>query len=313
MEGIFRTYSPRIVFHAAAHKHVPMTELQPGEAVKNNALSTLRLAEASLHHKVDRFVLISSDKAINPTNVMGATKRLAEMCVQSLHAENPEATRFMAVRFGNVLASSGSVVPIFNKQIAAGGPVTVTDPEVTRYFMTIPEAVGLVLQSAAQGVGGEIFTLDMGKPVKILDLARQLITLSGFVPDKDILIEFTGLRPGEKLFEELSYEGEQIAPTAHPKIMRLRCTPPPFRHVRDSLLTLVDQIDSVAPDGLKSLLQRVVPEYQPQFHGAAVARSATKTPARRVNGHEYKKLDGTQADLPRETPLERTVPVASRT
>src|SRR6185369_9887287 len=193
----------------------------------------LRVAETCVRHHTDRFVLISSDKAINPTNVMGATKRLAEMCVQSLHAARPKGTRFMAVRFGNVLGSSGSVVPIFNKQIAAGGPVKVTHPEVTRYFMTIPEAVGLVLQSAAQGNGGEIFTLDMGKPVKIVDLAAQLIQLSGFVPNKDIRIEFTGLRPGEKLYEELSYEGENISPTRHPKIMRLRCQPLPLARVRD--------------------------------------------------------------------------------
>ncbi|MDB6063922.1 MAG: hypothetical protein JWR26_130, partial [Pedosphaera sp.] len=167
LEHIFQQYQPEAVFHAAAHKHVPLMETQPGEAIKNNALGTLRLAETCLRHHTDRFVLISSDKAINPTSVMGATKRLAEMCVQSLHARNPAGTRFMAVRFGNVLGSSGSVIPIFNKQIAAGGPVKVTHPDMMRYFMTIPEAVGLVLQSAALGSGGEIFMLDMGKPVKI--------------------------------------------------------------------------------------------------------------------------------------------------
>ncbi len=265
MDLIFRSYRPRVVFHAAAHKHVPMTEMQPAEAIKNNSLATLQLGNACLKHAVDLFVLISSDKAINPTNVMGATKRLAEMCVQSLHAHHQGSTRFMAVRFGNVLGSSGSVVPIFNRQIAAGGPVTVTHPEVTRYFMTIPEAVGLVLQSAAQGSGGEIFALDMGQPVKIVDLARQLIKLSGFKPDEEIRIEFTGLRPGEKLYEELSYAGEHVVPTRHPKIMRLLCEPLPFQQVSACLFELVDRMEELEPDQIKRLLKAAVPEYQPQL------------------------------------------------
>jgi FlaA1/EpsC-like NDP-sugar epimerase len=265
LEHIFRQYQPETVFHATAHKHVPLMESQPGEAFKNNALGTLRLAETCLRHHTDRFVLISSDKAINPTNVMGATKRLAEMCVQSLHARNPAGTRFMAVRFGNVLGSSGSVVPIFSKQIAAGGPVKVTHPDMMRYFMTIPEAVGLVLQSAALGSGGEIFMLDMGKPVKIVDLARQLIELSGFIPDQDIRIEFTGLRPGEKLFEELNYGSEKITATRHPKITRLLCKPPPFEQVLAFLLELAPQVDQLGPDEVKRRLKSAVPEYRPQL------------------------------------------------
>jgi len=301
LEHILQRYQPDSVFHAAAHKHVPMMESQPDEAVKNNALGTLRLAEICVRHRTDRFVLISTDKAINPTNVMGATKRLAEMCVQSLYERRPEATRFMAVRFGNVLGSSGSVVPIFNKQIAAGGPVKVTHPDVARYFMTIPEAVGLVLQSATMGLGGEIFTLDMGKPVKIVDLARQLIEIAGFTPDKDIRIEFTGLRPGEKLFEELSYQGEHIAATRHPKIMQLLGEPLPFERVRDWMLELARQMDQLEPDEIKCLLKHAVPEYQPQLKrvsgsvpgsGETRAESAGKD---RRNGHrpgsafEFKK------------------------
>jgi FlaA1/EpsC-like NDP-sugar epimerase len=265
LEHVFEQFRPQVIFHAAAHKHVPMMEIQPGEAIKNNAFGTMQLAEMAQSFNVERFILISSDKAINPTNVMGATKRLAEICVQSLYASRPECTRFMAVRFGNVLGSSGSVVPLFNKQIAAGGPVKVTHPEVTRYFMTIPEAVGLVLQSAAQGRGGEIFLLDMGKPVKILDLARQLIQLSGRVPDRDIRIEFTGLRPGEKLFEELCYEGENVTSTAHPKIHRLVCEAVPLKRVRHILNDLIWQSDLLEPDQLKQLLKWAVPEYQPQL------------------------------------------------
>jgi FlaA1/EpsC-like NDP-sugar epimerase len=265
IDQILERYCPSVVFHAAAHKHVPMMERQPGEAIKNNAWGTLQLAEACLNHGVQRFVLISSDKAINPTNVMGATKRLAEMCVQSLHTRNPRSTRFMAVRFGNVLGSSGSVVPIFNKQIAAGGPVTVTHPEVTRYFMTIPEAVGLVLQSAALGEGGEIFILDMGEPVRIVDLARHLIELSGFTPEKDIRIEFTGLRPGEKLFEEMNYQGESITATRHPKILRLLCEPRSIEALRGAVARLTEQADRLDSNQLKRLLSQTVPEYRPQF------------------------------------------------
>ena len=265
MTRIFQRYSPTIIFHAAAHKHVPMMEEQPGEAIKNNALATFQLAELAARYLVDRFIFISTDKAINPTNVMGATKRLGEICMLSLHASRPKRTKFIAVRFGNVLGSSGSVIPTFRKQIAAGGPVKVTHPDVTRYFMTISEAAGLVLQSAAQGSGGEIFTLDMGRPKRIVDLARQLIELSGLVPDRDIHIEFVGLRPGEKLFEELSYAGENITPTAHPKIMRFICEPMPLMATRQLLTELTQHLESLDPNRLKLALHQAVPEYCPQL------------------------------------------------
>jgi FlaA1/EpsC-like NDP-sugar epimerase len=265
MNYLFRHFRPEVIFHSAAHKHVPMMESQPGEAIKNNAVGTYQLAEIAIKHDVERFVLISSDKAINPTNVMGATKRLAEICIQSLHAAHSNKTKFMAVRFGNVMGSSGSVIPIFEKQIAAGGPVNVTHPDVTRYFMTIAEAAGLVLQSAAQGTGGEVFVLDMGKPVKIADLARQMIELSGLNPDVDVPIRFTGLRPGEKLFEELCYEGENILPTHHPKIMRFISEPIPLKQTREMLRLLTSELDDASPSQLKLLLKGAVPEYQPQI------------------------------------------------
>jgi FlaA1/EpsC-like NDP-sugar epimerase len=263
MKHIYQRFQPEVVFHAAAHKHVPMMESQPSEAIKNNVFGTVQIAELAFAHGVARFVMISTDKAINPTSVMGATKRMAEIFLQALHASGNGQTKFMAVRFGNVLGSSGSVIPIFNQQIAAGGPVKVTHPEVTRYFMTIPEAVGLVLQSAAQGEGGEIFLLDMGKPVKILDLAKQLIELSGLRPQEDIEIEFIGLRPGEKLFEELSYKAENLSSTNHPKIMRLVSDPLPLKEVRAQLDELSINLHQVEPNQLKVLLKSCVPEYQP--------------------------------------------------
>lgn len=263
VRSLLQRFSPKVLFHAAAHKHVPMMESQPGEAIKNNVFGTIQLQELATAHGVDRFVLISTDKAINPTSVMGGTKRLAEIFMQALHASNSHKTKLMAVRFGNVLGSSGSVIPIFNKQIALGGPVKVTHPEVTRYFMTIPEAAGLVLQSAAQGEGGEIFVLDMGKPVKIVDLARSLIELNGLKPEEDIEIEFIGLRPGEKLFEELSYQGENITPTTHPKIMRFVCQPQPMDEIRQILKEMSDDLHDAEPNQLKLLLKRAVPEYQP--------------------------------------------------
>ncbi len=221
VERIFAKYRPSLVFHAAAHKHVPLMESQPAEAMRNNAIGTEIVARLAAKHRAGKLILVSTDKAVNPANVMGASKRLAEMVLEQKSAEGMECA-FAAVRFGNVLGSSGSVVPTFRRQISAGGPVTVTHPEVTRYFMSIPEAVGLILQSALQAKGGEIFVLDMGEPVKIVDLARQMIELSGFKPDEDIKITFTGLRPGEKLYEEPIHEMENVEPTSHPKVRRLR-------------------------------------------------------------------------------------------
>ena len=226
MRALFGEHAPQIVFHAAAHKHVPMMEANPGEAIKNNVLATRLLGEIAGEHGVETFVMISTDKAVRPTSIMGATKRVAELAVQDLAKRH--STRYLAVRFGNVIGSAGSVVPIFREQIRRGGPVTVTHPEMRRYFMTIPEAAQLVLQAGAIGEGGEIFILDMGEPVRILDLAEEMITLTGLRPYVDMDIVFTGLRPGEKLFEELELSGEQIAKTRHPKIYigKLNAYPP---------------------------------------------------------------------------------------
>lgn len=259
MASIFRDNRPDIVFHAAAYKHVPLMEANTGEAVKNIALATRNLADLANRYHSKSFVQISTDKAVNPTSIMGACKRVAELYVQSL-AERSEC-RFVTVRFGNVLDSAGSVVPIFRQQIAAGGPVTVTHPEMTRYFMTISEASQLVIQAGAMGRGGEIFVLDMGEPVRIVDLARDMIRLSGLQVDDDIEIQFSGMRPGEKLFEELHVDGEEHSTTSHPKILISLCDRKELEEVSDSLERLADLADQDS-EGIRREILRIVPQFQ---------------------------------------------------
>jgi FlaA1/EpsC-like NDP-sugar epimerase len=259
VERIFEKYKPEVVIHAAAHKHVPLMELNPGEAIKNNVVGTKVVADAADRFGMANFVMISTDKAVNPTSIMGSSKRIAEMYIQDL--SRTSQTHFVTVRFGNVLGSEGSVVPIFKKQIAEGGPLTVTDPQMKRYFMTIPEASQLVLQAATMGKGGEIFVLDMGEPVKIVDLAKELITLSGFRPGEDIEIIFTNPRPGEKLFEELSIEGEDMQRTRHPKIRIWQNIPMD----RDKLRAGIDELVAIAQrQNYSEIVQKIkdlVPEY----------------------------------------------------
>ena len=262
---LMRQYRPAVVFHAAAYKHVPlMEELNAWEAVRNNVAGTLAVAKAAIDHGVEKFVLISTDKAVNPTNVMGASKRLAELVCHSL---NSAATRFVVVRFGNVLGSTGSVIPKFREQIARGGPITVTHPDITRYFMSIPEAAQLVLQAGLMGQGGEIFVLDMGDPVKIVDLARDLIRLSGF-SEQDIRIEFTGLRAGEKLYEELLADSEQTLPTPHPKLRIAKSNAHPDAAWRDDLLRWLEQPAQQADSAVRARLKALVPEYSPHSTSA---------------------------------------------
>ncbi len=263
MNWLMGTYQPSLIFHAAAHKHVPMMEHQPVEALRNNSIGTSRLAQMASQHGVGKFVFISTDKAVNPTSVMGCSKRLAEIAVQAQQHTPGNKTQFCAVRFGNVLGSSGSVIPTFKRQIADGGPVTVTHPEVMRYFMTIPESVGLVLQAATQAGGGEIFVLDMGQPIKIVDVARQLIELSGFRPNVDIEIKFTGLRPGEKLFEEFQHVGEQFQDTAHPRIFRFVCQAATPEKVQEWLRQLSAHLVPGQRNEIKKFLTQIVPEYTP--------------------------------------------------
>jgi FlaA1/EpsC-like NDP-sugar epimerase len=271
VEHVLRSYRPRVVFHAAAYKHVPLMEhVNAWEALQNNVLGTHVLASSAARLGVERFVLVSTDKAVNPVNIMGASKRLAEMVCQALQREG--GTRFVMVRFGNVLGSAGSVIPKFRQQIAEGGPVTVTHPEITRYFMSIPEAAQLVLQAGAMGAGGEIFVLDMGEPVRIVDLAREMIRLSGLSED-DVRIEFIGLRPGEKLYEEVLADDEHTLPTPHPKlrIAQARVVEPAFLQ---QLLAWLNEDIAPTDDALRTELGRMVPEYR----GAGVPQPAAAQP-----------------------------------
>ncbi len=261
IDEVFSNWRPQIVFHAAAYKHVPLMEVDNAwQAVRNNVLGTMRVAQVSLRHGAERFVLVSTDKAVNPTNVMGATKRLAEMVCEALQ-EPAGATQFEMVRFGNVLGSTGSVIPKFQEQIARGGPVTVTHPDINRFFMSIPEAAQLVLQAASMGRGGEVFVMDMGEPVKIVDLARNMIRLSGYAED-EIRIEFTGLRPGEKLYEELLADAEQTRDTPHPKLRIARSRPVEAGFL-EALTAWLDQPQPVSDETVREGLRRWVPEYTP--------------------------------------------------
>jgi len=266
LESVFAEYHPHVIYHAAAYKHVPLMEEYPNEAIRANVLGTKNMADLSVQYGVSRFVMISTDKAVNPTNVMGTSKRIAEIYVQSLfrklQKENPDCTKFITTRFGNVLGSNGSVIPYFKKQIAAGGPVTVTHPDIIRFFMTIPEACTLVLEASTLGNGGEIFVFDMGKPVKILDLARNMIRLAGFQPDKDIQITFTGLRPGEKLYEEVLNQKETTLPTSNQKIMIARVREADFDTVQQEITALIDLAKTDNAMKVVKQMKLIVPEFK---------------------------------------------------
>ena len=265
VEQVFSEMRPDVVYHAAAYKHVPLMESYPNEAIQSNVAGTKNMADMAVKYKCERFVMISTDKAVNPTNIMGASKRIAEIYVQSLfrklHEKDANCTKFITTRFGNVLGSNGSVIPYFRKQIAAGGPVTVTHPDIIRYFMTIPEACMLVMEASTLGEGGEIFVFDMGKPVKILDLARNMIRLAGYTPEKDIRIEFTGLRPGEKLYEELLNQKETTIPTSNKKIMVARVREFDYDEVSKEVDQLINTTRQGKPFTTVKLMKQLVPEF----------------------------------------------------
>ncbi|WP_394364610.1 polysaccharide biosynthesis protein [Flavobacterium gawalongense] len=267
MNTVFKRYQPQVVFHAAAYKHVPLMEENPSQAILTNVKGTKYLADLSCLYKVKKFVMVSTDKAVNPSNVMGASKRIAEKYVQSLQFKNKNeaeknATKFITTRFGNVLGSNGSVVPLFTKQIANGGPVTITHPEIIRYFMTIPEACQLVLEAGAMGNGGEIYIFDMGKPVKIIDLAKKMIKLAGFIPDKDIKIQIVGLRPGEKLYEELLNDTSKTLPTHHEKIMISEEILDEFENLNTDIEELIAAANHHENDQIVMKMKKIVPEFK---------------------------------------------------
>jgi FlaA1/EpsC-like NDP-sugar epimerase len=280
LEKAFSASNPQVVFHAAAYKHVPMLELQPWKAIKNNILGTRNLVGAAKRFGVEHFVFVSTDKAVRPVNVMGASKRTAELIVQNQNGCGSSSTRFMIVRFGNVVGSVGSVVPLFKKQIEQGGPVTVTHPEATRFFMTIPEACQLILQAGAMGEGGEIFILDMGTQIRIADMARDLIRLSGLEPNQDVMIEYVGLRPGEKLYEELITDGEDVVPTSHEKIMVLRGTDCHLGQLNGSIDELAKLAYEQDAEAIRKRLQKILPEYKPAWHGSSEKGTSLQKPRR---------------------------------
>jgi FlaA1/EpsC-like NDP-sugar epimerase len=267
MDKVFRLYQPEVVFHAAAYKHVPLMEENPSQAILTNIGGTKNIADLAYLYKVKKFVMISTDKAVNPSNVMGASKRIAEKYVQSLSLKNKSSgdkktTKFITTRFGNVLGSNGSVVPLFTKQIAEGGPITITHPDIIRYFMTIPEACQLVLEAGTMGKGGEIYIFDMGKPVKIIDLARKMIKLAGYLPEKDIKIKIVGLRPGEKLYEELLNDTSKTIATYHEKIMIAEEIQDEYETLHADIEDLIDNANYLDNDEIVRKMKNIVPEFK---------------------------------------------------